>query len=55
MDIIARKRTNLRVSPQLLLDIFEANMFEKIQLEKLVFDAVSHFPDETIVKQLILL
>ena len=39
----------------LLLNIFEVNMFEKIQLDKLVFDAVSHFPDDPADNQMILL
>jgi len=53
--IIARKRLNLPASPQLLLNIFEVNMFEKVQLDKLVFDAVSHFPDDPADNQMILL
>lgn len=53
--IIARKRLNLPASPQLLLNLFEVNMFEKIQLDKLVFDAVSHFPDDPADNQMILL
>jgi hypothetical protein len=32
-----------------------AVMFEKIQLDKLVFDAVSHFPDDHADNQMILL
>ena len=40
--IIARKRLNLPASPQFLLNIFEVNMFENVQPDKLVFDAVSH-------------
>jgi len=38
-----------------LLNIIEVNMFEKIQLDKLVFDAVSHFSDDPADKQMILL
>ena len=53
--IIARKRLKLPASPQLLLNIIEVNMFEKIQLDKLVFDAVSHFQDNPADNQLILL
>jgi hypothetical protein len=53
--IIARKRLNLPASPQLLLNIIEVNMFEKTQLDKLVFDAVSHFSDDHADKQMILL
>jgi len=53
--IIARKRLNLPASPQLLLNIIEVNMFEKIPLDKLVFDAVSHFQDNPADNQLILL
>jgi Transposase DDE domain len=53
--IIARKRLNLPASPQLLLNIIEVNMFEKIQIDKLVFDALMHFPDDHIDNQMILL
>jgi hypothetical protein len=52
--IIARKHLNLPASPQLLLNIIEVNMFEKIQLDKLVFNALMHFPDDPIDNQLIL-
>jgi len=53
--IIARKRLNLPASPQLLLNIFEVNMFEKMQLDKLVFDALLHISDDPVDKQMILL
>jgi hypothetical protein len=41
--IIARKRLNLPASPQILLNIFEVNMFEKITLDQLVTDAMLNF------------
>jgi hypothetical protein len=41
--IIARKRLNLPASPQILLNIFEVNMFEKIPLDQLVTDAMLNF------------
>lgn len=53
--IIARKRLNLPASPQLLLHLIEVNMFEKIQLDKLVFDALLHFSDDPVDNQMILL
>ena len=53
--ISARKRLNLPASPQLLLHLIAVNMFEKIQLDKLVFDALLHFPDDPVDNQMILL
>ena len=52
--IIARKRLNLPASPQLLLNIIEVNMFEKTQLDKLVFEALLQFSDDPDGNQLIL-
>ena len=53
--VIARKRLNLQASPQLLLNIIEVNMFEKIQIDQLVFDALLNFSDDPVNKQMILL
>ena len=53
--IIARKSLNLPGSPQILLNIIEVNMFENIQIEKIVFDAVTHFSDDLVDNQLTLL
>ena len=53
--LIARKRLNLPAPPQLLLNIIEVNMFEKTQIDKLVFDALSNFSDDPIDNQMILL
>lgn len=53
--LIARKRLNLPASPQLLLNIIEVNMFEKTQLDQLVFDALMNFSDDPIDNQMILL
>jgi IS4 transposase len=50
--IIARKRLNLQASPQLLLNIFEANMFEKIALDQLVENALINFDQLPFDKQL---
>ena len=41
--VIAKKKLNLPASPQLLLNIFEVNMFEKIPLDQLVVDAAQSF------------
>jgi hypothetical protein len=38
--MIARKRLNLPASPQILLNIFEVNLFEKIAIDQLVTDAL---------------
>ena len=46
--IIARKRLNLPASPQILLNIFEVNMFEKITIDQLVTDAMLNFDDTAI-------
>ena len=53
--IIAKKRLNLPASPQLLLNIFEVNMFEKIPLDQLVTDTILNFDDYPISNQLFLL
>ena len=50
--IIARKRLNLRASPQLLLNIFEVNMFEKISIDLLVDGALRSFEELPNDKQL---
>lgn len=39
--VIARKRLQLPASPQILLNLFEVNMFEKIPLDQLVTNALS--------------
>ena len=36
--LIDRKRLNLPASPQILLNILEVNMFEKISIDQLVID-----------------
>lgn len=51
--IIARKHLNLLVSPQLLLNIIEVNLFEKTQIDKLVFDALLDFSGKPIDNQMI--
>ena len=51
---IARKRLNLPASPQLLLNIFEVNMFEKIPLDQLVTDALLYFDEHPACNQLTL-
>ena len=38
-------------NPQLLLNIIEVNMFEKTQIDKLVFDALLTFSDDPIDNQ----
>ena len=43
--VIAKKQLNLPALPQLLLNIFEVNMFEKIPLDQLVVDATLNFDD----------
>lgn len=53
--IIARKRLNLPASPQLLLHLIEVNVFEKIQIDTLVFDVLLHFSDDPVDNQMILL
>ena len=50
--VIARKRLNLPATPQLLLNIFEVNMFEKISLDQLVTTALLHFDDHHVDNQL---
>ena len=52
--VIVRKRLNLPASPQLLLNIFEVNMFEKIPLDQLVNEALMHFDDHPACNQLTL-
>lgn len=50
--VIARKQLNLPASPQLLLNIFEVNMFEKISLDQLVGNALLHFDEHPVDNQL---
>jgi Transposase DDE domain/Domain of unknown function (DUF4372) len=52
--VIARKRLNLPAMPQLLMNIFEVNMFEKTSLDQLVADAISQFDDPQVCNQLTL-
>lgn len=52
--VIARKRLNLPAMPQLLLNIFEVNMFEKIALDQLVITATMRVDDDPTSKQLTL-
>ena len=52
--IIARKRLNLPASPQLLLNIFEVNMFEKIPIDQLVADAILNFDHHPLDNQMFL-
>ena len=52
--IIAKKRLNLPASPQLLLNIFEVNMFEKIPIDQLVVDALLNFDDHPSDNQMFL-
>ena len=52
--IIARKRLNLPASPQLLLNIFEVNMFEKTPINQLVADAILNFDDYPFDNQMLL-
>ncbi len=49
---IARKRLNLTASPQILLNILEVNMFEKIPIDQLVTEALQNFDDDPLDKQL---
>lgn len=50
--MIARKRLNLPASPQILLNIFEVNMFEKISIDQLVTDALLNLDDAYVDNQL---
>ena len=50
--IIARKQLNLKTSPQLLLNICEVNMFEKIPIDRLVETALMHFEELPSDKQM---
>ncbi|MFZ0435930.1 MAG: IS4 family transposase [Chthoniobacterales bacterium] len=50
--MIARKRLNLPASPQILLNIFEVNLFEKIAIDQLVTDALLKFDDYPVDNQL---
>lgn len=50
--MIARKRLNLPASPQILLNIFEVNLFEKIAIDQLVTDALLNFDDYPVDNQL---
>jgi len=52
--MIARKRLNLPASPQILLNIFEVNMFEKISIDQLVTDALLNIDDAYVDNQLTL-
>ena len=52
--MIARKRLNLPASPQILLNIFEVNMFEKISIDQLVTDALLNLDDAYLDNQLTL-
>ena len=51
---IAKKQLNLPASPQLLLNIFEVNMFEKIPLDQLVVDTILNFDDHPYDNQMFL-
>jgi len=50
--MIARKRLNLPASPQILLNIFEVNLFEKIAIDQLVTDAPLNCDDYPVDNQL---
>ena len=50
--MIARKQLNLPASPQILLNIFEVNMFEKTTIDQLVTDALLNSDDYPIDKQM---
>ena len=52
--IIARKRLNLPASPQLLLNIFEVNMFEKTPIDQVVANAILSLDAHPIYNQMIL-
>ena len=52
MVMIARKRLKLPASPQILLNIFEVNMFEKISIDQLVTDALLNIDDAYVDNQL---
>lgn len=43
--LIAKKRLNLVASPQILLNLIEANMFEKASIHQMVTDALLNFDD----------
>ncbi|MDW7618852.1 MAG: transposase, partial [Nitrosomonadaceae bacterium] len=43
--LIAKKRLNLAASPQILLNLIEVNMFEKISINQMVTDALLNFED----------
>jgi IS4 transposase len=43
--LIAKKRLNLAASPQILLNLIEVNMFEKISIHQMVTDALLNFDD----------
>lgn len=53
--IIARKCLYLPASPQLLLNIIEVNMFEKTEVDKLVFDALLNFSGDSVDNHMILI
>lgn len=50
--MIVRKRLNLPASPQILLDILEVNMFEKISIDQLVIDALLNCDDQSVDNRL---
>jgi len=50
--MIARKRLYLPASPQILLNIFEVNLFEKIAIDQLVTDALLNCDDYPVDNQL---
>lgn len=52
--IIAKKKLNLPASPQLLLNIFEVNMFEKTSIDQLVTEATLNIDNYPLDKQLFL-
>jgi len=43
--LIAKKRLGLAASPQILLNLIEVNMFEKISINQMVMDALQNFED----------
>lgn len=52
--VIAKNRLNLPASPQLLLNIFEVNMFEKTPIDQVVANAILSFDDHSFDNQLFL-
>ena len=43
--LVAKKRLNLAASPQILLNLIEVNMFEKISINQMVIDALQNSED----------